>query len=222
MNLDLLLVFIIISLPLLATIYVRVTYNKNKQKESSNGLTGYDVARQILDKNGLNDLIIVETKGTLSDHYDPSRKVVRLSREVYHGTSIASNAVAAHEIGHAIQDKEGYFFLKFRSAIFPIVFILSNISYYIIMLGFIFELINLVWIGIAAVGFGVFFQIITLPVEINASNRAKKELDALGIINNEDKSGVKNMLNAAALTYVAGVIAGLLQLFRLIQMTKDN
>ncbi len=222
MNLDLLLVFIIISLPLLATIYVRVTYNKNKQKESSNGLTGYDVARQILDKNGLNDLIIVETKGTLSDHYDPSRKVVRLSREVYHGTSIASNAVAAHEIGHAIQDKEGYFFLKFRSAIFPIVFILSNISYYIIMLGFIFELINLVWIGIAAVGFGVFFQIITLPVEINASNRAKKELDALGIINNEDKSGVINMLNAAALTYVAGVIAGLLQLFRLIQMTKDN
>ena len=222
MNLDLLLVFIIISLPLLATIYVRVTYNKNKQKESSNGLTGYDVARQILDKNGLNDLIIVETKGTLSDHYDPSRKVVRLSREVYHGTSIASNAVAAHEIGHAIQDKEGYFFLKFRSAIFPLVFILSNISYYIIMLGFIFELINLVWIGIAAVGFGVFFQIITLPVEINASNRAKKELDALGIINNEDKSGVKNMLNAAALTYVAGVIAGLLQLFRLIQMTKDN
>ncbi len=222
MNLDLLLVFIIISLPLLATIYVRVTYNKNKQKESSNGLTGYDVARQLLDKNGLNDLIIVETKGTLSDHYDPSRKVVRLSREVYHGTSIASNAVAAHEIGHAIQDKEGYFFLKFRSAIFPIVFILSNISYYIIMLGFIFELINLVWIGIAAVGFGVFFQIITLPVEINASNRAKKELDALGIINNEDKSGVINMLNAAALTYVAGVIAGLLQLFRLIQMTKDN
>jgi len=222
MNSDLIIVLLIIFLPLLASIYVRIAYNRNLKKEASNGLTGYDIARKILDKNGLNDLIIVETRGVLSDHYDPSRKVVRLSKDIYHGTSIASNAVAAHEIGHAIQDKEGYFFLKLRHTIFPVVNILSNISYYIILLGFIFEFMNLVWFGIAAVAFGLFFQIITLPVEINASKRAQIELNELNIISEEDKTGIKNMLTAAALTYVAGVLAGILQLLRLIVMAKDN
>jgi len=222
MNSDLIIVLLIIFLPLLASIYVRIAYNRNLKKEASNGLTGYDIARKILDKNGLNDLIIVETRGVLSDHYDPSRKVVRLSKDIYHGTSIASNAVAAHEIGHAIQDKEGYFFLKLRHTIFPVVNILSNISYYIILLGFIFEFMNLVWFGIAAVAFGLFFQIITLPVEINASKRAQIELNELNIISEEDKTGIKNMLTAAALTYVAGVLAGILQLLRLIGMAKDN
>jgi len=222
MDYELLLILLIILLPVLATLYVRIAYNKNIKKEASNGLSGFEIARKILDKNGLNEIMIVETKGYLSDHYDPSRKVVRLSTDIFHGTSIASNAVAAHEVGHAIQDKEGYLFMRIRHAIFPVVNILSNISYYIILIGFIFELMNLVWLGIAAVSFGVFFQIVTLPVEINASKRAGKELNELNLVNKKDNDGVKNMLTAAALTYVAGVLAGILQLVRLINMARDN
>lgn len=222
MDYEFILVLLIICLPVIASIYVRVAYNKNIKKESSNGLSGFEIARKILDKNGLNDIMIVETRGYLSDHYDPSRKVVRLSTDVFHGTSIASNAVAAHEVGHAIQDKEGYLFMRIRHAIFPVVNILSNISYYFILIGFIFEIINLVWLGIAAVSFGVFFQIVTLPVEINASKRAGKELNELNLVNKEDNDGVKNMLTAAALTYVAGVLAGILQLLRLINIARDN
>ena len=222
MDYELLLILLIILLPVLATLYVRIAYNRNIKKEASNGLSGFEIARKILDKNGLNEIMIVETKGYLSDHYDPSRKVVRLSTDIFHGTSIASNAVAAHEVGHAIQDKEGYLFMRIRHAIFPVVNILSNISYYIILIGFIFELMNLVWLGIAAVSFGVFFQIVTLPVEINASKRAGKELNELNLVNKKDNDGVKNMLTAAALTYVAGVLAGILQLVRLINMARDN
>ena len=222
MDYELLLILLIILLPVLATLYVRIAYNRNIKKEASNGLSGFEIARKILDKNGLNEIMIVETKGYLSDHYDPSRKVVRLSTDIFHGTSIASNAVAAHEVGHAIQDKEGYLFMRIRHAIFPVVNILSNISYYIILIGFIFELMNLVWLGIAAVSFGVFFQIVTLPVEINASKRAEKELNELNLVNKKDNDGVKNMLTAAALTYVAGVLAGILQLVRLINMARDN
>lgn len=222
MEFDLLLIFLIILLPLLASIYIRVCYNKNLKKQTSQGLSGYDVARKILDENGLNDLIIVETNGTLTDHYDPSRKVVRLSKEIYHGTSVASNAVAAHEVGHALQDKEGYTFMKIRSAIFPVVNILSNISYYVILIGFLLEFLELVWIGIIFVGSGVVFQLITLPVEINASKRAGTELNRLNMVSVEDSNGVKNMLTAAALTYVAGVLAGILQLIRLINRVNDN
>lgn len=222
MEFDLLLIFLIILLPLLASIYIRVCYNKNLKKQTSQGLSGYDVARKILDENGLNDLIIVETNGTLTDHYDPSRKVVRLSKEIYHGTSVASNAVAAHEVGHALQDKEGYTFMKIRSAIFPVVNILSNISYYVILIGFLLEFLELVWVGIIFVGSGVIFQLITLPVEINASKRAGLELNRLNMVSAEDSDGVKNMLTAAALTYVAGVLAGILQLIRLINRVNDN
>lgn len=222
MDFDLLLIGLIILLPILASIYIRISYSRNLKKQASQGLTGYDVARKILDENGLNDLIIVETNGTLTDHYDPSRKVVRLSKEIYHGTSVASNAVAAHEVGHAIQDKEGYTFMRIRSAIFPVVNILSNISYYIIIIGFLLEFIELVWLGIIFVGSGVFFQIITLPVEINASKRARRELERLNMVSTEDSQGVKNMLTAAALTYVAGVLAGILQLVRLISRLNDN
>lgn len=222
MNFDLILLILIISLPLLAQMYITYSYNKNLKKESSNNQTGFDVARKILDKNGLNDIIIIETKGTLTDHYDPSRKVIRLSKNIYHGTSIAANAVAAHEVGHAIQDKEGYTFMRIRSAIFPIVNLVSRLSYYIILVGFIFELVNLVWLGIAAVAVGVIFQIITLPVEINASKRALLELEESTLSSQEDKEGLKNMLTAAALTYVAGVLASILQLLRLIGLAKDN
>lgn len=213
---------LIIILPILASLYVNISYKNNLKKKPNNDLTGYDVARKILDENGLKDVLILETGGTLTDHYDSSRKVIKLSKSIYNGNTIASNAVAAHEVGHAIQDKEGYLFLKFRSFIFPVVSFLSNISYYVILIGFLFEFMELVWFGIFAVSAGLLFQIITLPVEFNASSRAKKELERLNISNDRDISGVSNMLTAAALTYVAGVLAGIIQLLRLIGIARDN
>ena len=164
----------------------------------------------------------METNGYLTDHYDPNRKVIRLSHNVYQSDSVASIAIAAHECGHALQDKEGYFFLRLRSFIYPIVNIATSISYYIILVGFLFEALNLVYIGIALTALGLLFQIITLPVEFNASKRAGKEIDTLKLANKDEKSGVKKVLVSAALTYVAGVLASAIQIFRLILMSKDR
>ena len=219
---DFTMIMLIIALPLIAQLYISITYRNTLNRKSSNNLNGYDVARKILDSNGLNDMVIIETAGNLTDHYDPKRKVVRLSRDIYNKDSVASIAVAAHECGHALQDKEGYFFLRFRTAIFPIVSILSRISYLVIFLGFIFEITNLIWLGIIAVGAGVFFQLITLPVEFNASRRALKELERLGLVNSYEHDGAKQMLTAAALTYVAGTLAEILQMIRLIGIARDN
>ena len=219
---ELLLIILIISLPLISQLYITVTYKKTSNIEFRSDTTGYDVARNILDKNGLNNILVVETNGTLTDHYDPTRKVIKLSKDIYHGNSVASASVAAHEVGHAIQDKEGYTFLKIRHAIFPVVSFLDRISYIVIFLGFLLEYMNLVYFGIFAVGAGVLFQIITLPVEINASKRAIKELKSLNLTTNRTENLSKNMLTAAALTYVASTLAEILQLIRLIGIIKDN
>lgn len=219
---ELLLIILIISLPLISQLYITVTYKKTSNIEFRSDTTGYDVARNILDKNGLNNILVVETNGTLTDHYDPTRKVIKLSKGIYHGNSVASASVAAHEVGHAIQDKEGYTFLKIRHAIFPVVSFLDRISYIVIFLGFLLEYMNLVYFGIFAVGAGVLFQIITLPVEINASKRAIKELKSLNLTTDRTENLSKNMLTAAALTYVASTLAEILQLIRLIGIIKDN
>lgn len=219
---ELLLIILIISLPLISQLYITVTYKKISNIEFRSDTTGYDVARNILDKNGLNNILVVETNGTLTDHYDPTRKVIKLSKDIYHGNSVASASVAAHEVGHAIQDKEGYTFLKIRHAIFPVVSFLDRISYIVIFLGFLLEYMNLVYFGIFAVGAGVLFQIITLPVEINASKRAIKELKSLNLTTDRTENLSKNMLTAAALTYVASTLAEILQLIRLIGIIKDN
>ena len=219
---ELLLIILIISLPLISQLYITVTYEKTSNIEFRSDTTGYDVARNILDKNGLNNILVVETNGTLTDHYDPTRKVIKLSKDIYHGNSVASASVAAHEVGHAIQDKEGYTFLKIRHAIFPVVSFLDRISYIVIFLGFLLEYMNLIYFGIFAVGAGVLFQIITLPVEINASKRAIKELKSLNLTTDRTENLSKNMLTAAALTYVASTLAEILQLIRLIGIIKDN
>ena len=219
---ELLLIILIISLPLISQLYITVTYKKTSNIEFRSDTTGYDVARNILDKNGLNNILVVETNGTLTDHYDPTRKVIKLSKDIYHGNSVASASVAAHEVGHAIQDKEGYTFLKIRHAIFPVVSFLDRISYIVIFLGFLLEYMNLVYFGIFAVGAGVLFQIITLPVEINASKRAIKELKSLNLTTDRTENLSKNMLTAAALTYVASTLAEILQLIRLIGIIKEN
>ena len=209
-------------IPLIAQIYINICHDKYRRIENKNKLTGFDVARKILDSNGLKDIYVVETKGNLTDHYDPRRKTVKLSSEVFHGDSIVSMAVAAHECGHAIQDKEGYFFMRIRSFIFPIVSFGTKIAYVILLIGLIADMMNLVWAGILLVGLGLIFQIITLPVEINASKRALVELEnKMGALN-EDLSGTKSMLTAAALTYVAGVLSSALEILRLVLIFKDR
>ncbi len=213
---DLLLILLIIFIPLIAQLKITSSFNKYKKIKNSKNLTGYDVARQILDNNDLEDIYIVETRGNLTDHYDPTQKVVRLSSDIYHGSSIASLAVAAHECGHAIQDKEAYSFMRLRSAIFPVVNIATSISYYIILLGFLFELMDMIYLGISLTCIGLLFQIITLPVEFDASKRANIKLEEYGLCSSAEIDGTKSMLNAAAMTYVAGVLASALQVLRLI------
>ena len=217
-NIELYLLALLI--PLIAQIYVSSRYKKYSNLENSKNLSGFEVARKILDKNGLNDLYIVETKGTMTDHYDPKRKTVRLSSEVFHGTTVASVAIAAHECGHAIQDKYGYLFMRIRSFIFPIVSLGTRFAYVVLFIGLIANMMNLIWLGIVLVGLGLVFQLVTLPVEFNASKRALEELNS--IIDTDDYDGTKNMLNAAALTYVAGVLSSALEIIRLILIFNNR
>ena len=219
---DLILAIIVIIIPLIAQIGVSSNYQKYKRVKNTKELTGYDVARKILDENGLGDIYIVETRGELTDHYDPTKKVVRLSSDIYHGKTVAAMSVAAHECGHAVQDKEGYTFMRIRSAIFPIVNVATSISYWIILLGFLFELLDLIYIGIALTCLGLLFQIVTLPVEFDASKRAGVFLKEYNLATEDESKGVKKMLGAAAMTYVAGVLASALQILRLILVARNN
>ena len=213
---NILLIVAILVIPLIAEIKVKSAYSKYMKTKNTSGLSGTEVARRILDNHNLNSVYVVETPGVLSDHYDPRRKTVRLSHPIFEDTTIASVAVAAHECGHAIQDKEGYFFLKLRSMIYPVVNVATSISYYIILIGFLLEYIDLIYLGIGFSALGLLFQLITLPVEFNASKRAKEEIHKMGIITKEEEDGVSSMLSAAALTYVAGVLSSALQIIRLI------
>lgn len=213
---DLMLYLLMLVIPLIAQIYVKVTYNKYNCLSNKKALSGYDVARQILDDNGLNSMYIVETKGVLTDHFDPKRKTIKLSTDVYNGTSISAIAIAAHECGHALQDKDNYFFLKIRGLIYPVVNLGTRFAYIVLLIGLVLERMNLVTLGIALVGLGLLFQLITLPVEFNASSRAIMELDKASIVLSEEKINAKKVLNSAALTYVAGVLSTALEMIRLL------
>lgn len=214
--------FLALIIPMLAQIFVSSNYNKYKRINNGKKMTGFDVARMILDKNGLNDLYVVETKGNLTDHYDPKRKTVKLSSEIFHGESIAAMAVAAHEVGHALQDKEGYFFMKVRSFTYPVVNFGTKFAYIVLLIGLISNMLNIIWAGILLVGLGLVFQLVTLPVEFDASRRALKELEINVVIDSNDISGTKSMLNAAAMTYVAGVLSSALEILRLILIFTDR
>lgn len=219
---DTILILLIIIIPLLAQLKIQSSYNRYKRVENNKKKSGFEVAREILDKNGLEDIYIVEIKGELTDHYDPTKKVVRLSTDIFHGETIAAAAVAAHECGHAIQDKESYTFLKIRSAIYPVVNVATSISYYIILLGFLMQAFRLIYLGIALTCCGLLFQVVTLPVEFDASRRALEKLQDYKIVDNSEFAGAKEVLTAAAITYVAGVLASMLQIFRLILAAKDR
>lgn len=211
-----LLYFLAIIIPIAAQIYVSYTYNRFKKVRNDFGLTGFDVAKKILEVNGLEKLYVVETQGKLTDHYDSSRKTIRLSSEVYHEESIASLAIAAHECGHALQDKEGYFFLRIRAMIYPVVSIGTKFAYVLLIIGFLFELMNMIIVAIALYGLGLVFQLITLPVEFDASKRALNMLRSLHICNQVGDDGTGKMLRAAAFTYVAGVLSSALEIIRLL------
>ena len=201
---------------MVAQAYISLNYRKYKEVNVRSRKTGFDVAREILDRNGLSNILIIETQGELTDHYDPNKKTVKLSHDIYHGESIAAVSVASHECGHAIQDKEGYTFLRIRSKIVPLVNLSSKLGYVAIMIGIAFSLINLVWIGIAFEIIILLFQLITLPVEINASKRALIKIQEYNIVDSNEYKGAKKMLTAAALTYVAGVLSALMQVLRLV------
>lgn len=211
---------IIILLPaMIITLYaqskVKTTFSKYIRIPTRKGYSGYDVARAILDQNGLRDVPVEMTQGYLSDHYDPRSRVLRLSREVYHGNSIASVSVAAHEAGHALQHARGYIPLTFRNAIFPIASFGSRMAWFFIIAGF-FVFPALLDIGILLYATAVLFQVVTLPVEFNASSRALNLLDANGFISREEYRPSQKVLKAAALTYVAAMASAIAQLLRLI------
>lgn len=200
----------------LAQIYINRSYNKTKRIKNRAGITGAQTARKILDENGLSNVKVEEVRGVLGDHYDPRTKTVRLSSDIYRNTSIASASVAAHECGHAIQDKEGYFFLKLRNSIVPLVNFASYAGYFAILIGVIASSLKIIWIGIIAEIVILVFQLITLPVEFDASKRALKQLEKQKILEKIEISTSKKMLTAAALTYVASVTATILEILRLL------
>lgn len=207
---------IIVLIPLWAQMRVKNTFARYSRVPTSTYRRGADVAREILNANGLYDIAVEEGRGYLSDHYDPRSKTVRLSSENYHGNSIAAAAVAAHECGHAIQDGEGYAFLRFRHALVPVANLGSNASWILIMIGIFAHLSGFLLLGIIFMAAAVLFQIVTLPVEFNASNRAMNQVVSLGLIDNREQREARKVLNAAALTYVAAAAVAVLELLRLV------
>lgn len=193
--------------------YVRHAYNKWSQVRASSGLTGHQAAQRLLSTGNLYGVQVQGTAGQLSDHYDPRNKTLYLSRGVAESPSVASVAIAAHELGHAMQDAEGYFPMTIRSALVPAVNIGSNLGWILILIGLMLRLTSIAWLGVLVFSAGALFALATLPVEFNASSRAKELLYATGIIQTEEeRRGVNQVLNAAALTYVAGLITAVTQL----------
>lgn len=196
---------------------VKSTFAKYLKVGNKRNLTGYEVARTILDRNGLNNVKVeLSNRGMLSDHYDPRAKVVRLSNEVYSGRTMSSISVAAHEVGHAIQHANAYAPLAFRSMLAPVASIASRSVMFIVILGLIFGMTGLIDIGIMVFLVVILFQTITLPVEFNASSRALVQLKEQGLVYDDEITHSKKVLNAAALTYVAAVATSVGQLIRLL------
>ena len=199
-----------------AQAFISSTYSKYQKVKVEKNITGKEVARKILDKHGLQNIKVEETTGYLSDHYDPKNKVIKLSTKIYNEASVASVSVACHECGHAIQDKNGYAFLRIRAFLVPIVNLCSTAGYIAIILGGILSAFGLIVAGIIAEMVILVFQLITLPVEFNASRRGLKELKEEEFTNKSELKGAKKMLTSAALTYVASLATTILEVARFI------
>lgn len=208
-----LLIWLGLIITCLSQILIKIAYNKYQKQDNKKRLTGFDVARQILDKNGLKDILVLETTGYLSDHYDPIKKVIKLSTNIYNGTTISAAAVAAHECGHAIQDKEDYKPMRIRSKIIPTVNLFTKLGYISIVIGAIFDY-RLMEVGVILLTSILLFQIITLPVEFNASFRALKQINIMNLLSQDEQEKAKKVLAAAAFTYVASVLSTLMQILR--------
>ena len=196
---------------LFARSFIDISYKKYSKIKNESGLKGYEVALKILESHGIKDVKVCKVSGVLSDHYNPSKKVVNLSKLVYEGDTVASVAVAAHECGHVIQHKEGYTFMRIRSFLAPFVSISSYLGYFAILIGLLSGLTNVIWLGIYFECVILLFELITLPVEIDASKRALQELSFI-----DDSNGSKQMLVAAASTYVASVATTFIEILRLV------
>jgi Zn-dependent membrane protease YugP len=201
---------------------VKSTFARNLEVGVSNGMTGAQVARYILDANGLRNVPVEETPGVLSDHYDPRTRSVHLSPNVYHGVSVASTAVGAHEVGHAIQHAQAYSFFQVRSALFPVVQFASNIWMLFLLGGLLLGVFGFVYIAIALYAIAVLFQIVTLPVEFDASRRASRQLHDLGLVASSEAAGVQSVLRAAAWTYVAAALAAVAVLLYYLSLLSNR
>ena len=206
---------------MLASMHVNTTYTRYSRMAAACGLTGADVARLILERNGVTDVQVQHVSGNLTDHYDPSKQVVNLSDAVYGSRSVAALGVAAHECGHVMQHEEGYTALQFRTALVPIANFGSNAGIWIVLLSLILGLSStLTTIGIVLFSMGVLFQLVTLPVEFNASHRALVMLEQYGVLGTDENRKARAVLKAAALTYVAAAASSILQLLRLVLLSN--
>ncbi|GGA44569.1 zinc metallopeptidase [Paenibacillus physcomitrellae] len=216
------LIIIAFIFSLWAQFRVKGTFNKYTEVPNYSGMTGQEAARRMLDANGLYDVPIEPVRGSLTDHYDPIHRVVRLSEPVYYERSISAVSVACHEVGHAIQHKVHYPMLVLRHRIFPIVNFASGVAPFLLIAGILFSAFNLLGLGIIFFSVAVAFQLITLPVEFNASNRARKIMLEQGYVTPSESKSVGKVLNAAALTYVAAALISVLELLRYILIFTNN
>jgi len=216
------LIIIAFGLSIWAQFRVKGTFNRYADVPASSGLTGAEAARRLLDANGLSHIPVEHIRGTLTDHYDPISKTVRLSDPVYFGNSIAAISVACHEVGHAIQHKVSYPMLVARHRIFPVVNLTAGVAPLLLLAGFFFQAYNLLLLGILFFSAAVAFQLITLPVEFNASSRARTLMVQMGFIRNTEETGVAKVLNAAALTYVAAALISMLELVKYIMIFNSS
>lgn len=216
------LVIIAMLLSVFASIGVKSTFAKYEKMKTARGITGAEAARKVLDMNGLQNVRVERVSGELTDHFDPRSNVIRLSDSTYSNTSVAAVGVAAHEAGHAVQYAVGYTPIKIRNAIVPVVNIGSSLAMPLFILGLVLNFLNLAYLGVFLFSFALVFQLITLPVELNASARAIKILDSSMILYENEVRPAKKVLKAAAMTYVAAVAATALQLLRLLLILNNR
>jgi hypothetical protein len=218
--------FLLIIPALIVTIYaqwkVSAVFRKLSKVENAKGITGAEVAKLIMDNNALHGIPINRESGRLSDHYNPIKKSLGLSEEVHSGKSVAAIGIAAHEVGHALQHRDGFFFLNLRTAIYPVVSFGSWLAPLLIIAGIFIAMTNLIYIGIILFSASVFFTLITLPVEFDASKRAIVQIETLGLAQGAELKQVKKVLNAAAMTYVAAALTAILELLRLILIARSH
>lgn len=216
------LILIAFGLSIWAQFRVKGTFKKFAEVPASSGMTGVEAARRMLDANGLTNVPVEHIPGTLTDHYDPTSRVVRLSDPVYFGNSIAALSVACHEVGHAIQHKVSYPMLVTRHRMFPVVNLVSGSAPFLLLGGLLFKMSGLLLLGIIFFSGAVAFQLVTLPVEFNASSRAKQQMVKMGFIRNTEESGANKVLGAAALTYVAAALISVLELIKYIMIFRSS